>query len=158
MARYRKEIVVPTALETTFAYLSRFSSAEEWDPSVISAQMVTPEPIGLGSRFSLVAAFLGAKVPLQYEITQYEPPRRVVLTAENRSVRSTDTISFDSAESGGTVVRYEAVLLPKGPARLVDPLFAVALRRIGDRAAAGLQAALVERAAHPSNERRAGRP
>jgi Polyketide cyclase / dehydrase and lipid transport len=157
VAHYRQEVVVPTSLETTFAYLSRFSSAEEWDPSVIEARMVTPEPVGLGSRFRLVAVFLGAKVPLEYEIIEYERPRRVVLTAENRSVRSTDTISFDSEASGGTVVRYEAVLLPKGAARLADPLFALALRRVGDRAAGGLQAALVERAAHPSSGPRAGR-
>jgi Polyketide cyclase / dehydrase and lipid transport len=157
MARYRTEVVVPTALDTTFAYLSRFSSAQEWDPGVIRAQMVTPEPVGLGSRFTLTAVFLGAKVPLEYEIIEYDPPRRVVLTAENRSVRSMDTISFDSAVSGGTMIRYEAVLLPKGAARLADPLFTVALRRVGDRAAGGLQAALVERAAHPSSGPRAGR-
>ena len=157
MAHYRREIVVPTPLTTTFAYLSRFSSAEEWDPGVIQAQMITPEPVGLGSRFRLVAVFLGAKVPLEYEIIEYDPPRRVVLTAENRSVRSTDTISFDSTTSGGTEVRYEAVLLPKGTARLADPLFALALRRVGDRAAGGLQAALAERATHPSSERRAAR-
>ena len=59
MARYRREVVVPTPLAMTFAYLSRFSSAEEWDPGVIRAQMVTPEPVGVGSRFSLVAVFLG---------------------------------------------------------------------------------------------------
>jgi len=157
MARYRTEVVVPTALDTTFAYLSRFSSAQEWDPGVIRAQMVTPEPVGLGSRFTLTAVFLGAKVPLEYEIIEYDPPRRVVLAAENRSVRSTDRISFDSATSGGTVVRYEAVLLPKGVARLADPLFALALRRVGERAASGLQAALADRAAHPSNGPRAGR-
>jgi hypothetical protein len=156
MARYRTEVVVPTALDTTFAYLSRFSSAQEWDPGVIRAQMVTPEPVGLGSRFTLTAVFLGAKVPLEYEIIEYDPPRRVVLAAENRSVRSTDTISFDSATTGGTVVRYEAVLLPKGAARLADPLFALALRRVGERAARGLQAALADRAAHPSNGPRAG--
>lgn len=153
MAHYRREIVVPTSLATTFAYLSRFSSAEEWDPGVIEARMVTPEPVGLGSRFGLVAVFLGARVPLEYEIVQYDPPQRVVLTAENRSVRSTDTISFDSAASGGTMIRYEAVLLPKGAARLADPLFAWALRRVGDRAADGLQAALVDHAAHPSSAR-----
>jgi len=156
MARYRTEVVVPTALDTTFAYLSRFSSAQEWDPGVIRAQMVTPEPVGLGSRFTLTAVFLGAKVPLEYEIIEYDPPRRVVLAAENRSVRSTDTIWFNSATTGCTVVRYEAVLLPKGVARLADPLFALALRRVGERAASGLQAALADRAAHPSNGPRAG--
>ena len=157
MAHYRREIAVPTPLGTTFAYLSRFSSAEEWDPGIVRAEMVTPEPVGLGSRFRLLAVFLGAKVALEYEIIEYDPPRRVVLAAENRSVRSTDTISFDSATTGGTVVRYEAVLLPKGVARLADPLFALALRRVGERAASGLQAALADRAAHPSNGPRAGR-
>src|SRR6478672_6586711 len=117
MAHYRREIVVPTPLATTFAYLSRFSSAEEWDPGVIRAQMVTPEPVGLGSRFSLVAVFLGAKVPLEYEIIEYDPPRRVVIAAENRSARSTDTISFASDATGATVVRYEAALSLKGAAR-----------------------------------------
>ena len=158
MAQYRRQIVVPTPLDTTFAYLSRFSSAQEWDPSVISAQMVTPEPVGLGSRFELTAAFLGAKVPLEYEIIEYDAPRRVVLTAENRSVRSTDTISFDPTPTGGTVVSYDAVLLLKGVARLADPLFALALRRVGDRAAGGLRAALADRAAHPSTRPRAGQP
>jgi polyketide cyclase/dehydrase/lipid transport protein len=157
VAHYRREIAVPTSLDTTFAYLSRFSSAEEWDPSVIEARMVTPEPVGLGSRFRLVAVFLGAKVPLEYEIIEYEPPRRVVLTAENRSVRSTDTISFDSEASGGTVVRYEAALLLKGAARLAGPLFAMALRRVGDRAADGLRSALFDHAAHPSSRPREGR-
>ncbi len=157
MAHYRKEIVVPTPVATTFAYLSRFSSAEEWDPGVIRAQMITPEPVGLGSRFRLVAAFLRAEVPLEYEIIDYDPPRRVVLTAENRSVRSTDTIAFDATTSGGTVVRYDAVLSPKGAARLADPLFALALRRVGDRAASGLQATLAEHANHPESENRSAR-
>jgi hypothetical protein len=156
MARYSREMVVPTPLATTFAYLSRFSSAEEWDPGVIEAKMVTPEPVGLGSRFRLAAVFLGAKVPLDYEIVEYDPPRRVVLTAENRSVRSTDTISFSSSASGATVVRYEALLLPKGMARLADPLFGLALRRVGYRAANGLRAALTKRASEPSSPRRAG--
>jgi hypothetical protein len=153
MAHYSREMVVPTPLATTFGYLSRFSSAKEWDPGVIEAEMVTPEPVGLGSRFRLVAAFLGAKVPLDYEIVEYDPPRRVVLTAENRSVRSTDTISFRSGASGATVVRYEALLSLKGVARLAGPLFGLALRRVGDRAADGLRSVLAERATGPSTAR-----
>ena len=151
MAHYSREIVVPTPLAETFAYLSRFSSAKEWDPGVVEAEMVTPEPVGLGSRFRLVAIFLGAKVPLEYEIIEYDAPRRVVLMAENRSVRSTDTITFSFDSSEGTVVCYEAALLLKGAARLAGPVFALALGRVGDRAADGLQALLTERAGHPSS-------
>ena len=158
MAHYRREIAVPTPLAATFAYLSRFSSAQDWDPSVIEAEMVTAEPVGLGSRFRLVVAFLGARIPLDYEIIEHDPPRRVVLTAENRSVRSTDTISFKPDASGGTVVGYEAVLALKGAARLAAPLFALALRRVGDHAADGLRAALTRYASQPPSAYRTGRP
>ena len=48
--------------------------------------MVTPEPVGLGSVFALDAVFLGNTVPLRYEITDFDPPHRVVLAAENASV------------------------------------------------------------------------
>lgn len=154
MAHYSREIAVTTPPAAAFTYLSRFANAEQWDPSVVEAEQVTPDPVGLGSRSRLVVAFLGAKVPLEYTIIEFEPPRLVVLTAENRSVRSTDTISFGPAASGGTVVRYEADLRLKGPARLAAPLFALALRRLGDRAAAGLHAALTEGADRPRSGRR----
>lgn len=162
MAHYSREIVVPTPPGVTFRYLSRFSSAREWDPGVIEAAMVTPEPVGLGSRFRMVAVFLGAKVPLEYEIIEYDPPRRVVLTAENRSVCSTDTISLRPTASGGTTLRYDAELALKGAARLAGPLFTVALRRVGDRAAYGLHATLTKLAkpakpaSQPPSEPRSG--
>jgi len=141
-------------LDETFAYLSRFSSAAEWDPGVSSARMVTPDPVGLGSVFELDAVFLGNKVPLRYEITDFDPPRRVVLAAENASVRSTDQISFTKDSSGATVVQYDAHLALKGVARLTAPIFALAFRRVGDRASDGLLATLTAHAARPPGRHR----
>jgi hypothetical protein len=108
--------------------------------------MVTPDPVGLGSIFALDAVFLGNTVPLRYEIIDFEPPTRVVLAAENASVTSTDQITFTKDASGGTVVHYDADLALKGPARLAAPIFALAFRRIGDRASEGLLATLTARA------------
>jgi len=145
VVHYSRRLVVPVPLDETFAYLSRFSSAAEWDPGVTSARMVTPNPVQLGSVFELDAVFLGNAVPLRYEITDFEPPNRVVLAAENASVRSTDHISFARDPSGGTVVQYNADLTLKGVARLAAPIFALAFRRIGDRASDGLLATLSAR-------------
>jgi len=66
----------------------------------------------------------------------------VVLRAENAVVRSTDVIAVESAPGGGSTVTYEATLTMKGPSALLSPLVALAFRRIGHRAAAGLRAAL----------------
>ena len=65
----------------------------------------------------------------------------IVLRAENRSVRSVDTITFED-DDRGTVVVYDAELDAKGIGRLADPLLSMVFRRIGDRAAAGLRTRL----------------
>jgi uncharacterized protein YndB with AHSA1/START domain len=133
---------------TAFGYLARFDRAQDWDPGVETAEMITPEPVGPGSRFRLVAGFLGRRIPLEYEIIEFEPDTRIVLRAENDSVLSVDTITFADGADGGTddgtgregsVVVYDARLDAKGAARLLDPLLALVFRRIGDRAAAGLR-------------------
>ena len=140
MARYRTTFTSLTSPEAAFDYLSRFSTTSEWDPGVVEARDLTPDPVGLGSTFEVISSFLGRRVPLRYEIVKYQFPRRVVLRAENSSVRSTDTITCEAGADGTTVVSYEAILEPRGPARAMAPVFALLFRRIGDRAAAGLRA------------------
>ncbi len=149
VVHYRRRLVVPVPLDEAFAYLSRFSSAAEWDPGVSSARMETPDPVGLGSVFALDAVFMGNTVPLRYEIIEFDPPNRVVLAAENASVRSTDAITFSADSSGGTVIEYQADLTLKGLARLAAPIFALAFRRVGDRASEGLLATLTALASGP---------
>ena len=146
MVHYARRIVAPVPLEDAFAYLSRFSSAAEWDPSVRAARMLTSEPVRRGSVFALDVVFMAHTVPLEYEIIELDPPERVVLAAENASARSTDEIRFTSEPSGATAIEYSATLDLKGIARLATPIFALVLRRIGERAAVGLQEALTARA------------
>jgi hypothetical protein len=141
MAHYAARIPVSVTRSAAFAYLSRFDRAAAWDPGVEAGEMVTPEPVGVGSRFHLVASFVGRHIPLDYEIVEYDRDERIVLRADNRSVRSVDTITFEDDEHGSVVV-YDAHLDAKGFGRLADPLLAIVFRRIGDRAAAGLSAGL----------------
>ncbi len=142
MTTFHAFVSSPRSAAEVFTYLARFSNAEEWDPEVTGAEELTPGPPTRGSSYRLVARFLGFSVPLEYRIEEIDPPRRVVLRAENTMVRSTDVIEVTATAGGGSSVTYEATLTSKGPSRLLAPLVAVAFRRIGDRAAAGLRAAL----------------
>jgi hypothetical protein len=148
MLRYLTRITTDIGRDQAFSDLSRFDRAVEWDPGVADGTMLTPEPVGRGSRFGLRARFLGRTVPMEYEIIEFEPSTRVVLQAETPFVRSIDTITFASTPSASdsgnhkpeaTVVTYDARLEPKGAAWFATPLLALAFRRIGDRAAAGLR-------------------
>ena len=141
MAHYRATIDIQQPREDVFAYLSDFSTTEQWDPGVVEAKRVNGAAVGLGSEFRLVAEFLGRENELTYRIVEYDPPRAVTFLGENAAVISRDRITFaDIAD--GTQVTYDADLALKGLFRIADPLLGLAFSRVGDRALAGLRRTL----------------
>jgi hypothetical protein len=139
MARYTATLNPSRERATVFAYLSDFSTTREWDPSVREAEHVGDGPIGMGSRFRLVARFLGRDAELTYEIVAYRPEELVTLRGENATVVSLDTMTFSAEPTGGSRLTYDAELTLKGPLRMLDPLLGLAFKRLGDRATDGLR-------------------
>jgi hypothetical protein len=84
----------------------------------------------------------GRTVPLEYRIVEMDRPRRVVLSAENSLVRSTDVIEISSGPGSGSTVTYDATLRLRGVAVLFSPFLGVSFRRLGDRAIVGLRTTL----------------
>ena len=142
MARYTATLETPRKRRDVAAYLSDFSTTQEWDPGVVEAQRLDDGPVGPGSRFRVVARFLGRRAELTYEIVRHDPNELVTLRGENATVVSLDTMRFSDTPEAGTRLSYEAELTLKGPLRALDPLLGLAFNRVGDRAAAGLRAKL----------------
>jgi carbon monoxide dehydrogenase subunit G len=141
MANYTASIATPRAPDEVFAYLSDFSNAREWDPGVVEAERLDDEPLAEDSEFRIVASFLGRESSLLYRIVALDPPRSVTFRGANATVVSLDRLTFEPFGSG-TKVTYDAELTLKGPFKLADPLLALAFRRVGDRALAGLRETL----------------
>jgi len=142
MARYVATLESPRTQEDVFAYLSDFSTTQEWDPGVAEAQRLDEGPIAVGSRFNVVAEFMGRKTPLVYAVVAYDAPHSITLRGDNATVISLDTIAFEPTAAGGTRVSYDADLTLKGPLGIGDPLLKLVFNRIGDRAVAGLRKVL----------------
>ena len=147
MARYRASVETKRSIEDVFAYLSDFSTTQEWDPGVVEAERLDDGPLGIGSRFRVVVRFLGRRAELTYEIVRHHAGALVSLRGESATVVSLDTMRFSDTPDGGTLVSYEADLSLKGPLRVLDPLLGLAFDRVGDRAAAGLRDKLASGAA-----------
>ena len=141
MARYVASLHSPRSVDDVFAYLSDFSTTQEWDPGVVEARRLGDGPVGVGSKFVIVARFLGRETELTYEIVDFVPPVRVTLRGENATVVSLDTITCEP-DRDGTRVTYDADLKLKGPLKLADPVLGLAFKRVGDRALEGLRAKL----------------
>jgi hypothetical protein len=156
VARYVDLIDLPLAPEAAFDLIADFSRTQDWDPGVVEAERLDPGPLGVGSRFRVVAAFLGRRVPLVYEVRAYERPRRLVLRASDGALTSLDEIHF-SPRAGGTRVCYEAQLELAGLRALADPLLQLAFGVAGRAAARGLRdygARVAEDPAHVETARR----
>jgi hypothetical protein len=105
------------------------------------ASELDPGTAALGSTYRLVVRAFGRAVPLEYRITEFDRPHRVVLSAENFMVCSTDVIDVAAGSAGGATVAYEATSRLEGVAALFTPLLGPSFRRVGDRAIVGLGAA-----------------
>lgn len=144
MAHYNASIDTSHPPDEMFAYLSDFSSTQEWDPGVIEAERLGDAPVNEGTEFRLLASFLGRQIPLTYRIVEYDPPNAVTFRSESSTVVSLDRITFEPSD-GGTRITYDADLVLKGPFTLAGPLLRVAFKRVGARALAGLRRTLAER-------------
>ena len=122
MAHYAATVTSPGSAAEVFEYLADFSSTAEWDPGVSEARRLNADPLRAGARFHVVADFLGRRVPLEYRTVEIDPPRRVVLRAETRTVVSEDTITVRALPGSGSQVTYDARLGLRGALRFADPV------------------------------------
>jgi len=138
MARYVDAIDLAVPIETAFDYLADFSWSAQWDPGVIEAERATRGKIGVGSRFRLLVNFLGRRIPLEYELAEYERPSRLVFKCGDASVSSIDEITFVARGQGGTRVTYDARLELAGILRIADPMLNLVFQHMGRVAIRGI--------------------
>jgi carbon monoxide dehydrogenase subunit G len=82
---------------------------------------------------------------MEYAITTFEPPRRVVLEGHGSGVFAVDDIRF-APIAAGTRIDYVADIRLRGAMRLLTPFTGGTFKRIARDARDGMQRALDERA------------
>ena len=145
MTRLHETIETSLPIDDTFAFIADFANAQHWDPGVATSERIDPGPVSLGARYQLGIRMFGRVSPMEYRITTYEPPRRVVFTGEGSNVSAVDDIRFEPTPTG-TRIDYTADIRLTGWMRLVAPFAGGALQKIATDALGGMQRALDERA------------
>lgn len=128
---------VERPIEEAFEYTADFANIESWDPGVKTSKKIGDGPVGVGTQYELDVTFGSATIPMVYEITAYDAPKRVVLVGTGDKLEAIDEIRF-STKDNLTHIEYTADLTFSGPVRYVIPLLSSALRRVGTKALDGL--------------------
>lgn len=141
MAILKEQVHTTLPVDEAFAFVADFANAERWDPGVATSVRTSEGPVGLGSRYRLEVRMRGRVAPMDYEITVFEPSRRVVLTGTGSGVDAVDDIRFEATDAG-TRIDYVADIRLRGLLRLAAPFAGGAFATIARDARDGMQRAL----------------
>ena len=137
-------IETSTPLDRVYAFLSDFTTTNEWDPGTVETVRVSGDG-GVGTRYRNTSKFMGRETQLTYVVREVVPDARFVLQGDNRTVRAVDSMTFESTGSG-TQVTYVADFSFKGAMKyaavVLYPALALAFKKLGDEAEQGMKTAL----------------
>ncbi len=137
MPSVERTITVQQPIDRVWAYLSDFTTTEEWDPPTVSTER-TSGAGGVGTTYHNVSRILGTEQEVDYVVTDYVEGSRLQLAGDAGSIKLLDTITLESTPDG-TRVTYHAEFTPEGAAKLAEPLMPAALKILADRVASSLQ-------------------
>lgn len=146
MAVLKERIDTTLGIEEAFAFVADFANSEHWDPGVATSVRVNPGPVAVGARYLLGVRMSGRVTPMEYTVTLFDAPNRVVLAGIGSSVSAIDDIAFEQTATG-TAIHYVADIRLRGALRLLAPFVGGNFRRIAHDAKTGMERALADRAA-----------
>lgn len=145
MPTIERTITTTASPEAVWAYLSDFTTTNEWDPGTVETRRISGSG-GVGSEYHNTSKFLGRETELVYTTKELEPARLIRLEGNNKTVRATDTMTLTAMPSGGTRVVYNAKFDFKGVvgkvAPILSPVLAPAFKKLGDEAEVAMKRAL----------------
>lgn len=138
MPRYIVTVKTKRAPEDVFSYLSDLRTFSEWDPGVDRVELVSGTPGGADAAYDVT---VNGSIKLRYEVTDFTPGHRAKVVADNGRFRSVDVITVERT-ADGSLATYDAELTFSGALKALSFLLTPIFNRIGDKAGAGLEAAL----------------
>jgi len=141
MTVLQESIEVSRPVHEAFAYISDFSTTQEWDSTATRAAKLTPGPIAVGTRFAVNCAAPIGSIDLEYTVTQLEADREIELSGSSRFFDICDRITFTPTNKG-TRIDYRAEFKFPPSLQRVAKSFDAGLQRMGKHSLEGMRAAL----------------
>lgn len=110
--------------EEVFDYLAKAENLPVWDSSILQAEQVGADPVGVGTRWRGTSKILGRRFEWTTEVTEFDRPRRSSSRSVEGKLQFTVTILLEPAD-GGTrhTYRVDAASGLGGVfGRLADPI------------------------------------
>jgi uncharacterized protein YndB with AHSA1/START domain len=128
MPKAENTVTIDRPIEQVFAYLSDGHNDRHWRPAVVEIERTSPT-LGEGTTYrQVVKGPGGRRVPADYRITRYSPPRELAFQVTAGPARPTGRFQLAEAGPDRTTVTFSLDVQPAGLLRLMSPMIAKTMR------------------------------
>lgn len=129
----RTEIEIARPREEVAAYACDPDNAVKWYENIKQVGWKTAKPAAVGSKIQFVAQFLGKRIAYTYEIREFTPGERLVMSTHEGPFPMVTTYSFSDTPGGGTRMVLRNRGNPSGFSKIAAPAMAAAVRRANQK-------------------------
>jgi uncharacterized protein YndB with AHSA1/START domain len=120
-------VTIARSPEEVFDYLTDGRNRPEWDVTVISERLTSPEPVRAGSTIHTRMRMMGREVDFDWRVIEFEPPLRMAIVSTAGLLPTSLTIDFSTS---GSLCHVRATIdgRPTGMLRIVEPMIVETVR------------------------------
>jgi uncharacterized membrane protein len=138
MLRIEKSIVINRPVEEVFAFVAPGENWSLWATELVEAKKTSEGPLDVGTTYTHVAQMLGRRIENGYEVTEYEPNKKVSMKSTSGPIPAEPSLTFESVE-GGTKLDLTVEAEIAGFFKLAEPVVARMMGRQQDANFANLK-------------------
>lgn len=122
MPQIECSVQIAAAPEAVFAAFSDVHNAPQWVPAIRRTEVLTPGPVGVGTRFRETRVMFGKEATETLEITAFDPPRLMAIEADSCGAHFRSEFAFAPEGQGTRVTLRMQTRAVSLLARLMSPL------------------------------------
>jgi hypothetical protein len=120
-------VSIDRSVQEVFDFLSDPGNRSRWDATVISEELTSPEPVGVGSTIHTRMRAFTREVDFDWRVTAFDPPIRMAVVSTAGLMPTALMFEFAGVGDGCAVIAaIEGE--PEGLLRAVEPLIAAGVR------------------------------
>ena len=123
-------------------YASDLDNTIEWYTNIERVDWKGPKPLRVGSQVAFVARFLGRRLAYTYEVRDWVPKERLVMSTADGPFPMETTYEWRDSPSGGTTMVLRNRGTPAGFSNVAAPMMVGAMRRANRKDLARIKAIL----------------
>lgn len=121
-------IIINRPVEAVWAYMSDFANMPLWSTGTIETRLISEPPVRKGTTYIYVGQFLGQRLEVTSEVTEFEPNRAWAYKSISGPIASAARYGLEPVD-GGTRVTISAEGEMSGFFKLAEPVMAAMIKR-----------------------------